>query len=152
MVRRARQDATKDRPTRVLLVRHGQASFGKRTYDALSDVGHTQARVLGEALAARGVEPTCIVSGGLRRHRETAEGIVAGLGQNPDVRIDEGWDEFDFDHVVRIHKPMIDNDSPVTAIRMNSGWNASSAPAPDSSEMSVIAMATPSAPETRSTV
>lgn len=90
----------------LLLVRHGQASFGKRNYDALSDVGHEQARILGAALAARGVAPSRIVTGGMRRHGETVEGILTGLGQEPEVVVDDGWDEFNFDHVVQVHKPL----------------------------------------------
>ncbi len=94
----------------LLLVRHGQASFGKRNYDALSDVGHEQARILGAALAARGVRPTRIVTGGMRRHAETAEGILAGLDSadlgGPELVVDDGWDEFNFDHVIQVHKPL----------------------------------------------
>lgn len=89
----------------VLLVRHGQASFGKRDYDALSDVGHEQSRILGRALAARGVVPDVVVRGELRRHRETAEGILEGLGREAPVEVDPGWDEFDFQHVMQVHKP-----------------------------------------------
>ncbi|HUS22775.1 MAG TPA: histidine phosphatase family protein [Aeromicrobium sp.] len=90
----------------LLLVRHGQASFGKRNYDALSDVGHEQARILGAALAARGVVPSRIVTGGMSRHAETVEGILSGLEQGPEVVVDDGWDEFNFDHVIRVHKPL----------------------------------------------
>ena len=98
----------------LLLVRHGQASFGKRNYDALSERGHVQARILGAALAARGVRPTRIVTGGMRRHAETVEGILSGLDSaevgGPEVPIDctvdDGWDEFNFEHVVQVHKPL----------------------------------------------
>lgn len=90
----------------LLLVRHGQASFGAEDYDQLSDLGHEQARVLGRALAARGVIPDVIVRGGMRRHDETASGIVAGLDRAVRVEVDEGWDEFDFQHVVEVHKPL----------------------------------------------
>lgn len=95
----------------VLLVRHGQASFGKRDYDALSDRGHEQARVLGRSLAGRGVVPALVVRGELRRHRETAEGVLEGLasaapGAEVPVLVDAGWDEFDFEHVVTAMKPL----------------------------------------------
>ncbi len=94
----------------LYLVRHGQASFGKRDYDALSELGHEQSRVLGRAFAARGVVPDVVVRGELRRHRETADGIVQGLSdggvdQVVPVEVDAGWDEFDFQHVVEVHKP-----------------------------------------------
>lgn len=93
----------------LLLVRHGQASFGKRNYDALSKRGHEQSRILGAALAARGVTPTRIVSGGMRRHTETAEGIVAGMELESDlavdIDVDDGWEEFNFEHVMQVHQP-----------------------------------------------
>jgi broad specificity phosphatase PhoE len=92
----------------LLLVRHGQASFGKRNYDALSKRGHEQARVLGAALAARGVAPTRVVCGGLRRHAETVDGILEGLADSagPELVVDDGWDEFNFEHVMQVHRPM----------------------------------------------
>ena len=95
----------------IYLVRHGQASFGKRDYDALSDLGHEQSRLLGRALAVREIVPDVVIRGELRRHRETAEGLLAGLtdvgvDKVVPVEVDAGWDEFDFQHVVEVHKPM----------------------------------------------
>ncbi|MFW6866284.1 histidine phosphatase family protein [Nocardioides sp. CPCC 206347] len=88
------------------LVRHGQASFGKKDYDALSDLGHLQSRVLGRELAYREIRPDLIIRGELRRHRETAEGIIEGLELDVPVEVDPGWDEFDFQHVVEVFKPL----------------------------------------------
>jgi len=79
----------------ILLVRHGQASWGAEDYDALSENGHEQARVLGAALAARGIAPDTVVHGGMRRHRETWEGIAEGSGWTLDAGVDPGWAEFD---------------------------------------------------------
>lgn len=87
----------------VLLVRHGQASFGADDYDVLSEVGHEQSRLLGRSLAARGIVPDRIVRGDLRRHEETAKGILGGLGASVPVEVDPGWDEFDFLHVLQVH-------------------------------------------------
>lgn len=86
----------------LLLVRHGQASFGAANYDALSETGHEQARVLGTSLADRGVTPSRVVRGEMVRHRETAEGILEGLGLDVPVEVDGGWDEFDFHHVIDV--------------------------------------------------
>ncbi|WP_148572485.1 histidine phosphatase family protein [Nocardioides caldifontis] len=93
----------------LLLVRHGQASFGAKNYDALSEVGHEQSRVLGAALRERGVVPDLVVRGGMRRHEETAAGLVEGLGAEISCEVDKGWDEFDFEHVVEVHKPLYRN-------------------------------------------
>ena len=45
--------------SRILLVRHGQASLGAADYDQLSDLGEEQSRILGAALATQGIRPTC---------------------------------------------------------------------------------------------
>jgi broad specificity phosphatase PhoE len=74
----------------LLLVRHGQASFGTDDYDVLSETGWEQGRLLGAWLREREVTPDAVVRGGLRRHRETAEAM--GLGH---ATVDAGWDEFD---------------------------------------------------------
>ena len=87
----------------VLLVRHGQASFGADDYDVLSETGWEQGRLLGRDLAARGVVPTAVVRGDMRRHRETAEAVLEGGGWDLDVVRDDGWDEFDHLAVVAAH-------------------------------------------------
>ena len=79
----------------LLLVRHGQASWGEADYDRLSPVGEEQARVLGAALAARGVRPDLVVRGSMLRHRQTADGAVGAAGWDAAVAEDAGWDEFD---------------------------------------------------------
>ena len=78
----------------IHLVRHGQASFGTADYDVLSETGWEQGRLLGGWLRERGVTPSGVVRGGMRRHRETAE----AAGWTADV--DPGWDEFDHLSVV----------------------------------------------------
>lgn len=96
--------------TLVLVVRHGQASFGADDYDVLSDLGWEQARLLGAHLAAQGVRPAAVVRGTMRRQRETVEGLLTGIadagtpGPDPDaVHVDAGWDEFDHLGVVAAH-------------------------------------------------
>lgn len=88
----------------VHLVRHGQASFGSGDYDRLSETGHLQARLSGEDMAARGLRPDVIIHGGLRRQRETAEGILSGLREHADwdcpMEVNEGWAEYDADEVL----------------------------------------------------
>lgn len=82
----------------LLLVRHGQASFGADDYDVLSETGWEQGRRLGAHLAAAGVRPTVLLRGAMRRHRETLEAMVEGGGWSaggPSVEEDARWDEFD---------------------------------------------------------
>ena len=78
-----------------ILVRHGQASFGAADYDVLSETGWEQGRLLGRWLRERGVAPTAVLRGGMRRHRETAEAIQQGAAGWPAAVEDLGWDEFD---------------------------------------------------------
>ncbi|MFC6287168.1 histidine phosphatase family protein [Nocardioides sp. GCM10027113] len=84
----------------VLLVRHGQASFGADDYDVLSDTGWEQSRLLGRYLAERGVTPDVVLRGDMRRHRETGEGMLAGAAWACPAEADPGWDEFDHVGVV----------------------------------------------------
>ena len=60
----------------VLLVRHGQASFGADDYDVLSATGRSQAAVLGQAVAA--LTPDLVVHGSLVRQRDTARLMAEG--------------------------------------------------------------------------
>ena len=64
----------------LYLIRHAQASFGADNCDRLSDLGHQQSQSLGKALADQGVNPDFFHAGDMQRHRETLEGIQAGLG------------------------------------------------------------------------
>lgn len=89
----------------ILLVRHGQASFGKADYDVLSEVGERQSRVLGRSLAARGIEPDLLVTGAMRRHRQTLDHALDSARWSAPVTLDEGWNEFDHEHVIEVLKP-----------------------------------------------
>ena len=75
----------------VLLVRHGQASFGADDYDVLSDVGRRQSEVVGAELARRGLRSPRSLAGGLRRQQDTAR---VALPDTP-LSVDRRWDEYD---------------------------------------------------------
>lgn len=77
--------------TRVLLVRHGQASAGASDYDNLSALGRAQSRQLGTWLAQRKhTLPTHLFIGPRRRHRQTWEEIEAGYRMcTPEVAFPE---------------------------------------------------------------
>ena len=84
----------------VILVRHGQASFGADDYDVLSDTGWEQSRALGRWLADRGVVADVVLHGEMRRQRETAQAMVAAAGWEATPAVDAGWNEFDHRAVV----------------------------------------------------
>jgi len=75
----------------VLLVRHGQASFGADDYDVLSDTGRRQSERVGTELARRGLRGPVSIAGGLRRQQDTA---LLALPDTP-LRTDRRWDEYD---------------------------------------------------------
>jgi broad specificity phosphatase PhoE len=83
----------------LLLIRHAQASYGAADYDVLSDRGHEQVAALHAALEARGARADRLVSGGLRRQRDTA----APFGG--ELRIDDRWDEYDAADLLTAHSP-----------------------------------------------
>lgn len=85
----------------IYLIRHAQASFGAANYDALSERGHTQARILGEHLY-RHEKPDHLFSGAMLRHRDTAKGYM-GVSQSSDLRIDPGFNEYNHEDILRVY-------------------------------------------------
>lgn len=92
----------------VLLVRHGQASFGADDYDVLSDVGRRQCELVGGELRRRGLRSPVVVAGGLRRQQDSAALALP----DAEVRVDPRWDEYDHLDLVRRYPPA-DPDTPV---------------------------------------
>lgn len=78
----------------IVLVRHGQANSAAQDeagYDRLSDLGRSQARWLGAWLGAQEARFDRVLSGSLRRHRETAEEMG-----HPTPEIDPRLNEMDY--------------------------------------------------------
>ena len=95
----------------LILVRHGQATPFEKDTDRLSALGEQQARAVGAALAAQGVQPTHVLHGSLVRQRRTAE--LAGEGQTgnepgwPAPTLDPRFSEFDGDGLVTTLAPLL---------------------------------------------
>jgi broad specificity phosphatase PhoE len=85
----------------VLLVRHGQASWGAEDYDVLSPVGEEQARVLGGFLAR--LEPAAVVHGTMKRQQRTAEIAAAAAGWDTALTVDPRWNEMDHPAILAAH-------------------------------------------------
>ncbi len=102
----------------LYLVRHGQASFGADDYDHLSELGHAQARRLGqywrESLGPA-LRFDAVLTGTLRRQVQTWQGIAEGaaLAGTPHTRL-PGLDEYDSHAVIAaIHpEPLPKPDTP----------------------------------------
>ncbi len=99
--------------TQVLLVRHGQASWGADDYDVLSPLGEQQAALVGRALAARGLDrPDLVVHGAMKRQRETARLAAEAAGWGGLVEEDRAWDEMDHHEVLARQPHTFDGDAP----------------------------------------
>jgi broad specificity phosphatase PhoE len=77
----------------ILLVRHGQASWGAADYDVLSETGERQAGAVGAALES--VAPDAVVHGAMQRQVRTAEIMVKAAGWAVEPVVDARWDEMD---------------------------------------------------------
>ncbi|MEJ7832954.1 MAG: histidine phosphatase family protein, partial [Nocardioides sp.] len=84
----------------VLLVRHGQASWGAADYDVLSTLGEEQAQLVGAALASRTPTPGAVVHGAMVRQRRSAEIAASGAGWGVGLTEDGDWDEMDHEAVL----------------------------------------------------
>ena len=81
----------------LYLVRHGQASFGAADYDRLSERGEQQSVWLGEYFARQDIVFDRVICGTLRRHEQTVDGILRGMGMSgPAVEQHAGLNEYDF--------------------------------------------------------
>ena len=64
--------------TTILLARHGQASFGQENYDRLSELGGTQAKMLGQHYANTQRRIDAIFTGNLVRQQDSARHFWQG--------------------------------------------------------------------------
>ena len=95
----------------LYIFRHAQASMFAANYDQLSERGREQARLLGEALTARGVEFDAVYSGPAKRHLDTA--ALAGYA-SPTVL--PGFDEHDGQQLVARALPKLAKDAALAAL------------------------------------
>ena len=94
----------------ILLIRHGQASFGAANYDKLSPTGEQQAEVLGRALHPRLRRVDRLQTGSMLRHKQTAEGCLKGLSRFQLQREENpGWNEYDHEEVIHRYRPAYKN-------------------------------------------
>jgi broad specificity phosphatase PhoE len=87
-------------------VRHRQAGT-RQSYDALSDLGRRQARLLGEYFMRHRIRFDAAYSGGLVRQQGTVDEVRAACDEFPVPVVDPGWNEFDLDHVYRELAPVL---------------------------------------------
>lgn len=85
----------------LYLVRHGQASLGADDYDQLSALGARQAQRLGEHWKGQDLKFDAVITGTLKRHIQTLEGIQQGLGTACKATLWPGLNEYDSEAVIR---------------------------------------------------
>ena len=77
----------------IILIRHGQASFGAANYDQLAGLGRRQAQLLNDYFSECGITLDAIYCGTLARQRQTAEiatkSQLAGTPFHIDPRFNE---------------------------------------------------------------
>lgn len=88
--------------SKIILVRHAQASLGKSNYDALSDIGYKQSAILGQYLNKFSLIPEEVITGSLNRHQQTANEIIKAFPRKLSLQEDTNWDEFDFKKLIQL--------------------------------------------------
>jgi broad specificity phosphatase PhoE len=89
----------------LYLIRHGQASFGAEDYDNLSELGHKQAERLGAYFKQKNLEFDAVITGTLRRHTQTWQGIAKGAGFAHEPLQWPGLNEYDSHAVIATIHP-----------------------------------------------
>lgn len=80
----------------LLVIRHGQASFGADNYDVLSDLGHRQSEAAGAFLRDIGWVPDRLITGTLQRQKDTLRSM--GFEDAPEEHA--GLNEYDFQNLL----------------------------------------------------
>lgn len=89
----------------ILLIRHGQASFGSANYDKLSPTGEEQAQVLGRSLRGRLHRVDRVQRGAMFRHEQTMAGCLSGLPHKAPIEEKPAWNEYDHEEIIHRYKP-----------------------------------------------
>jgi broad specificity phosphatase PhoE len=90
---------------KLILVRHGQASFGAKNYDQLSELGWRQSRRLGDYFSNCGMQFEAVITGTLKRHDETWQGIKESMKSDLQaLRLPE-LNEYDSEAVIHAVHP-----------------------------------------------
>lgn len=93
--------------TQLLLVRHGQASFGGNNYDVLSAKGAQQTALTGEHLRRIGSQFDAVYTGRMARQQDSARHAAFS-----DYTVDPAFDEYDFEGILRAYLPVVVRNNP----------------------------------------
>jgi broad specificity phosphatase PhoE len=94
--------------TTLVLVRHGQASFGARNYDELSPLGQRQSEALGAFWREARFTADAWYSGRMARQRNTGVATLAAMGSGATpVTEHPAFDEYDHAGLIRAYLPVV---------------------------------------------
>ncbi len=100
----------------LFMIRHGQASFGQKNYDQLSDLGIAQAKLLGEYYRDLGICFDEYYTGTMLRHLETTDHFFQVFsGEKKPCRefnSSEAFNEYDPESVLRVIIPILIEEDP----------------------------------------
>lgn len=100
----------------LIIVRHGQASFGQKNYDQLSPVGYRQAQVVANHLQETGVGFDAVYTGQLTRQRQTFQTMANVFAENgrplPESSTMPDLDEYDSTGVWEYYYPIMVRENP----------------------------------------
>lgn len=95
----------------IYLVRHGQASLGAPDYDQLSELGAEQCRLLGVWFGHCSFPIDQIVTGGMKRHLQSAQAFTGALSdaKQPVAKaiVDSVFDEFNHREMLSHYNPQL---------------------------------------------
>lgn len=91
--------------SKILFIRHGQASFMKRDYDQLSELGLEQARLLGLFLKSQGIYIDQAYSGTLLRQQQTAQACLKAMDIELEAQVHHGYNEHEGPGIVKVFYP-----------------------------------------------
>jgi broad specificity phosphatase PhoE len=88
----------------LILVRHGQASFGKASYDKLSEKGVEQVKILSRHWQDVGEQFDHVYSGTLLRQKETANELLSLVKGAPTASVENpAFNEYNGDPLMRVY-------------------------------------------------
>ncbi len=107
----------------IYFIRHGQASFGSKKYDKLSEKGVLQSTMLGNHLAALEIKFDALYSGQMERQKNTAKAVIAEYNSKgipiPEPRVDVAFNEYDSKAVWNAQTTMMLKDDPTLLDAIN---------------------------------
>ena len=90
----------------IYLVRHAQASYDAEDYDQLSELGYLQSEWLGEYFQQRGIRFNRVLSGSMKRHKQTAESALKAMALSAEIEEFPSLNEYDFDSIYRAYQQL----------------------------------------------